>query len=188
MDEPRWVSQSEAARLEAAAGRPVNQSSISRFLATNPDVPVQRGPSGNITLVEYGALSRARGGSLAVQDKLIDRGGVAPRPITGANSTERKRAAEAETAELNLAERKGQLVARESVVSAIETAGVAFTQALERRRRKLATEVAGIADARAVELAIKAADRELLQAIVADLQGAASDLVGEAARPAEGAA
>ena len=51
----QWVSVSDAARMEASAGRAVNKSSISRFLDRNPDVPVRRDDQGRVKLVEYGA-------------------------------------------------------------------------------------------------------------------------------------
>ena len=178
MPEPRWVSVSEAARLEADAGRPVNKSSISRFLQANTDVPVQRDHGGRVDRVDYGKLVAARTASLAVQDRFSSRAEApqVPRPPQGfaqQSATDRKRAADAERAELDLAERKGQVLSRDAAVSAIEAAGVTFVQALERRRRTLAQKLTAVADTRAVELELKSADRSLLETLVVDLHAAA---------------
>jgi hypothetical protein len=175
MSDTRWVSQSEAARLETAAGRPVAQSSISRFLDSNPDVPTRRTAAGKVQFVDYEALSLARGASLSVQDKLAGRERHAPpahvSPEPPRDATSRKRAAEAENAELNLAERKGEVISRAAVTMAVEAAGAAFVQALERRRKPLAQRVATLGDVRAVELELKSADREMLSAVAELLAG-----------------
>jgi hypothetical protein len=178
--EQHWVSQSEAAELETKAGRTVSQSRISRFLADNPDVPVRRAPGGMVRFVEYNALRAARAASLSVQDNLSLRE-TPPARLPGpsaANSTERKRSAEAEAAELRLAERKGELLSRDAASAAIEAAGAAFVQALERRRRSLAQKITGLPDFRAVELELKSADRVLLEALVSDLTKAAQEMSG----------
>lgn len=174
MSEERWVSQSEAADLETQAGRPVSQSRVSRFLADNPDVPVQRAPGGFVRFVEYNALRAARAASLSVQDKLSLRETppAQPKGFPTQDGTARKRNADAETAELNLAERKGELLSRDAAHAAIETAGATFLQGLERRRRGLAQKIVGITDPRAVELELKASDRVLLEALVTDLSAA----------------
>lgn len=174
----RWVSQKEAAELETRAGRACVQSSISRFLARNTDVPVRRGPSGAVQMVEYNALAAARAASLPVQDRQAAQPGrVEPAEFApGARAPSRKRQIEDELLEMQLAEKKGQLVSRASVQSAVETAGLAFVQALDRRRRVLATRLAGVEDVREVELAMKAADRELLETLAGDLAAAADGL------------
>lgn len=179
MTDQRWVSQSEAARLETAAGRPVAQSSISRFLDANPDVLVQRGPTGKVTVVEYGALARARASSLSVNDKLVGRAtepvaDLAPTVRGAVDAAARKRAADAERAELDLAERKRELLSRSAVLQLIEAAGATFIQGLERRRRTLAQKVAGVEDVRLVEHELKSADRTLLEAFVTDLTAASA--------------
>src|ERR1044072_6638625 len=111
MDGERCVSQSEAARHEDVA-----QSSISRFLTQNPDVPVRKTSSSRVQWVELNALSAARGGWLFVQDKQLQREEPAPtvRQIAS-RSTARERAAEAERAVLDLAERKGEVVSKDAV-------------------------------------------------------------------------
>lgn len=178
----RWVSQSEAARLETEAGRPLAQSSVSRFLARNPDVPVQRNSSGAVAFVDYDALVNARRGSLAVQDSREARfeapGGQERPPARSdeGSAATRKRAAEAELAEIGLAERKRELISRAAVQLAIQTAGLAFSQGLDRTRRGTAQRVAGIEDVRAVELALKERDRDLLNALVTALNGAAEGI------------
>lgn len=177
-----WVTQSDAARRETDAGRPVTQSSISRFLSANPDVPVRRSASGSVQAVEYNALAAARQESLGVQDKLFARGDAAPAPAAApavvpmAPAGSRKRQLEEERLELDLAERKGELLDRSAVQMALEAAGVAFVQGLERRRRALATEMTGVTDLRAAELAIKASDRLLLAQLAKDLAKAAEGL------------
>ena len=173
----RWVSVSEAARLEGEAGRPVNKSSISRFIDRNPDVPVRRDSRNRVTEVDYAALAVARGQSLSVQDS---------RPAPAALSTpttalpvvgSRKRDLEVEKLELDLAERKGELLSRAATAMAIDAIGVAFLQGLERRRRTLATQLVGISDQRPMELALKAADTALLNELVGKLQKLAGDMV-----------
>lgn len=173
----RWVSVSEAARLEGEAGRAVNKSSISRFIDRNPDVPVRRDARNRVTEVDYNALAVARAQSLSVQDS---------RPALAASPTptpaapvvgSRKRDLEVEKLELDLAERKGELLSRAATSMAIDAIGVAFLQGLERRRRTLATQLVGISDQRPMELALKAADTALLNDLVGKLQKLAGDIV-----------
>lgn len=179
IDGGRWVSVSDAARLEAEAGRAVNKSSISRFLDRNPDVPVRRDNAGRVREVEYGALANARASSLSVQDSraLAPTSAPVAVPSSAAQGGSRKRALEEEKLELDLAERKGELLSRMAVAMAWETAGVAFVQALERRRRKLVSEIAGMSDLRAAEIAMKTADRKLLEQLAKELGAMASDTV-----------
>lgn len=169
----RWVSVSEAAALETQAGRPINKSSISRFIARNEDLPVKRDAQGRVKEVDYDALVAARGESLSVQDSR-ETAPPAPTAAPAGPAGSRKRALEEEKLELDLAERKGELLPRASVTMAIEAMGVAFTQALERRRRGLATEISGLSDVREAELALKAADRKLLNNLVGELTKLAS--------------
>ena len=163
----RWVSVSEAAALEAKAGRPINKSSISRFIARNEDLPVKRDAQGRVKEVDYDALIQARGESLSVQDSR--QVAEAPSAASAGPAGSRKRALEEEKLELDLAERKGELLSKAAVTMAIEAMGVAFTQALERRRRTLATEVAGMSDVRQAEHVLKQADQKLLNNLVAEL-------------------
>jgi hypothetical protein len=180
--ETRWVSVSDAAALETQAGRPLNKSSVSRFLSRNEDVPVKRDAGGRVQFVDYDALVKARSGSLAVQDSRAVRGEPAPAAQSVATPSEevtaasRKRAAEAEMAEIGLAEKKGLLISRQAVQLAIQSAGVAFQQGLERQRRATAQAVAGEEDVRKVELVLKRRDREVLAALVEDLGKAAEGL------------
>lgn len=177
-----WVSQSEAARRESEAGRPVAQSSISRFIAGNPDIPVRRNAAGQVQAVEYNALAAARRESLGVQDKLFARaedeapqtpaGAVVPMAPAGS----RKRQLEEERLELDLSERKREVLDRAAVEMALENVGVTVMQALERRRRALATELAAIGDLRAAEIAIKASDRKMLEAMVRQFEKVAEGL------------
>jgi hypothetical protein len=173
MADERWVSQSEAARLLGVA-----QSSISRFIAANSDVPVKRSGRGNVETVEFNALTLARGGSLAVQDKVAEREAVNTKTAPGVRGGEEpvRRNMRDEVLALDLAERKGEVLARASVQSAVEGAGLAFVQALERRRRQLASKLAEMSDLRAVELELKASDRLLMEALVRDLTRAAAGL------------
>ena len=173
----RWVSVSEAARLEGEAGRAVNKSSISRFIDRNPDVPVRRDARNRVTEVDYNELAVARAQSLSVQDS---------RPALAASPTptpaapvvgSRKRDLEVEKLELDLAERKGELLSRAATSMAIDAIGVAFLQGLERRRRTLATQLVGISEQRPMELALKAADTALLNDLVGKLQKLAGDIV-----------
>lgn len=173
----RWVSVSEAARLEGEAGRAVNKSSISRFIDRNPDVPVRRDARNRVTEVDYEALAIARASSLSVQDSRqapASVAAVAPAaPVIGS----RKRDLEVEKLELDLAERKGELLSRAAHAMAIDAIGVAFLQGLERRRRTLATQLVGISDQRPMELALKVADTALLNDLVGKLQKLAGDMV-----------
>lgn len=162
----RWVSVSDAAALEAKAGRPINKSSISRFIARNEDLPVRRDAQGRVKEVDYDALVRARGESLSVQDSR--EAPEAPK-LQAVPAGSRKRALEEEKLELDLAERKGELLSKVAVTTAVEAMGVAFTQALERRRRGLATEISGIGDVRQAELVLKQADQKLLGNLVKEL-------------------
>lgn len=176
----RWVSVSEAARLEGEAGRPVNKSSISRFLDRNGDVLVRRDERGRVASVEYGSLARARGGSLSVIDSHAAR---APEPKAskggGLHPRNRKRELEEEKLELDLAERKGEVVDRQAVLMAVETAGLTFTQGLDRRRRRLAQQLEGVTDLREREIIIKQSDRELLTALASALAGAAEGVTAD---------
>lgn len=174
--ETRWVSVSEAARLEGEAGRAVNKSSISRFIDRNPDVPVRRDGRGRVTEVDYAALAIARASSLSVQDSRqapVAAPAAAAAPIIGS----RKRDLEVEKLELDLAERKGELLSKAATSMAIDAIGVAFLQGLERRRRALSTQLVGISDQRPMELALKAADAALLNELVGKLQKLAGDMV-----------
>lgn len=173
MAEERWVSQSEAARLLGVA-----QSSISRFIAANSDVPVKRNDRGRVETVEFNALRAARGESISVQDKAAEREAVQQPPAPGVRGVVEatRRNVRDELAELDLAERKGEVLPRASVQSAIETAGLNFVQGLERRRQALATKLTGMTDRRAVELELKAADRQLMEALVRDLTRAAAGM------------
>jgi hypothetical protein len=164
---------------EAAARAGANKSSISRFLAKNADVPVKRNAAGAVVQVEYEALRAARAGSLSVLDSAETRGAAvqahpapAAVPATAPQSS-RRREIQDELAEIELGQRKGELISRKAVLGAVEAAGVALTQALERRRRALAGKLAGVNDVRAVELELKASDRLLLAALTAELQRAA---------------
>lgn len=177
-----WVSQSEAARRESEAGRPVAQSSISRFIAGNPDLPVRRNVAGQVQAVEYNALAAARRESLGVQDKLLARA-EAEGPQTAAGAVvpmaqpgSRKRQLEEERLELDLAERKREVFDRSAVEMALESIGVTVMQGLERRRRALATEMAEVGDIRTAEIAIKASDRLLLDGLVRELTKVAEGL------------
>lgn len=180
----RWVSVSEAARLEAEAGRPVNKSSISRFLDRNSDVLVKRDDRGRVVSVEYGSLAQARGASLSVVDSHSSRAEPEPKPSRagGLAPRNRKRELEEEKLELDLAERKGEVVDLQAVLMAVETAGLTFSQGLERRRRTLAQALEGVEDARERELIIKRSDRELMAALSKALETAAK---GQAAEPAD---
>lgn len=173
----RWVSVSEAARLEGEAGRAVNKSSISRFIDRNPDVPVRRDARNRVTEVDYEALAVARAQSLSVQDsRPAFTAAPAPPPAAPVVGS-RKRDLEVEKLELDLAERKGELLSRAATSMAIDAIGVAFLQGLERRRRTLATQLVGISDQRPMELALKAADTALLNDLVGKLQKLAGDIV-----------
>lgn len=173
----RWVSVSEAARLEGEAGRAVNKSSISRFIDRNPDVPVRRDARNRVTEVDYNALAVARAQSLSVQDSRPAPAAL-PTPTPAAPVVgSRKRDLEVEKLELDLAERKGELLSRAATSMAIDAIGVAFLQGLERRRRTLATQLVGISEQRPMELALKAADTALLNDLVGKLQKLAGDIV-----------
>lgn len=173
----RWVSVSEAARLEGEAGRAVNKSSISRFIDRNPDVPVRRDARNRVTEVDYEALAVARAQSLSVQDSR-PAFPAAPAPTPAAPVVgSRKRDLEVEKLELDLAERKGELLSRAATSMAIDAIGVAFLQGLERRRRTLATQLVGISEQRPMELALKAADTALLNDLIGKLQKLAGDIV-----------
>lgn len=177
-----WVTQKEAARRETAAGRPISQPNVSRYLSRHAgDVPVELNDGGMVVRLDYETFAAHRSGNLGVLDKAAGRAAVRPRtpaPVHAAqaDATTRKRLAEAERAEIELAARKGELIARATVRRAIQSAGLRFVQALERRRRVLAARVAGVEEVRAVEATLKAADRELLDALVDDLAAAAAAL------------
>lgn len=174
----RWVTVSEAARLEGLDGRSVNKSSISRFIDRNADVPVRRDARGRVQEVDYDALAEARRGSLAVADSRPAGLPFAQLPQAAAAPASRKRALEEEKLELDLAERKAEVLSRAATVMAVETAGLAFVQALERRRRGLANKLEG-RTAREIELELKTADRALLEGLAKDLAGAAAGVTIE---------
>lgn len=179
----QWVSVSDAARLEGAAGRSVNKSSISRFIDRNPDVPVRRDAQGRVVAVEYLALARARASSLSVQDSRAL--GAAPVvPFVGQPPaqapTSRKRELEERKLELDLAEREGDLLDRTAQTMALEAIAVTLVQGLERRRRKLATDLVDLGDVRKGELALKTADQDLLKSIIGKLQEIAGEMIAGA--------
>jgi len=176
----RWVSVSDAARLEGDAGRAVNKSSISRFIDRNPDVPVRRDARGRVAEVEYFALSKARAGSLSVQDSRAFAPPIHPTTASMAAPTSRKRELEERKLELDLAEREGDLLDKTAQTMALEAIAVTLVQALERRRRKLATDLVDLGDVRKGELAIKAADRVLLTTIIGKLQDLTEEFIAGA--------
>lgn len=176
----QWVSVSDAARLEGAAGRAVNKSSISRFIERNPDVPVRRDARSRVVEVEYRALASARAASLSVQDS---RSASPPSIMAFAGQpaapapTSRKRELEERKLELDLAEREGDLLDRTAQTMALEAIAVTLVQGLERRRRKLATDLVDLGDVRKGELALKAADQDLLRSIIGKLQDIAGEMI-----------
>lgn len=164
----RWLTVSEAATQLGC-----NKSSISRFLNKNTDVAVRRNGAGQVVAVEFTALQAARRSSLAVQDhaeRVEAAQPVAAAPVAAVPVSSRRRAVQDEIAELDLAERKGELISRVAVFQAVETAGVALVQAMEQRRRALAQRLAGLNDVRAIEAELKAADRGALTALSAALR------------------
>lgn len=178
--EQDWVTQSEAARRETAAGRPISQSNVQRYLVRNPELPRRHRPDGRLTGLEYNAFSAHRATNLFSADQL-SRHPRAPRPavpqvpvqpvavVPAAPAADdpglRKRRADAERAELQLAELRRDVLPRAAVLAAIESAALAVTQELDRRRRGLAQRLTGLDDPRALEAQLKAADRELLSVL-----------------------
>jgi hypothetical protein len=180
--EQDWVTQSEAARRETAAGRPISQSNVQRYLLRNPELPRRHRPDGRLVGLDYASFSAHRASNLFSADQL-SRHPRAPRlsapaaasaaaapaaasPPASAPAADdpglRKRRADAERAELQLAELRRDVLPRPAVLAAIEAAALAVTQELDRRRRGLAQRLTGLDDPRALEAQLKTADRELL--------------------------
>lgn len=193
-----WVTQTEAAARETAAGRPLTQGNVSRYLVRwAGEIPVERDDRGRIARLCYRTFAEHRAGNLGVADKLQTRQD-APAPLfsaplapvsappqareatpvdpRAAEASTRKRMAEAERAEIALQEQKRLLIPRQAAIRAVETAGTRFVQGLERRRRTLAQRLVGLDDVRAVETLLKEADRALLEALVQDLTAVATGL------------
>ncbi len=141
MDED-WISITEAAARLTAAGDPVDRSTLSRYLKQHGEALPLRA-AGKSNLVAFAALQAHRGENIRIRSMpsevrpAIGRASAPALRFTGSQSdgAARKLQAEAEMREMDLAERRGQLVPAIEVDragrAAIALMQSAFEQALE---------------------------------------------------------
>lgn len=153
MERPElWVSITDAAQRLTALGRPIDRSTLSRYIAQHGEaLPTRR--DGRATLVEFHALCAHRGENIRVTD-------AAPAAVEPAASAAglrgretkrfggsqvdgaaRKAMAQAEMAELDLAERRQQLAPTAEVEQAghdaIALMNASFERAIETEADKV---------------------------------------------------
>lgn len=171
MDTDDWVSITEAAARLTAAGDPVDRSTLSRYLKQHSEALELR-PSGKTNLVEFGALRAHRAENIRIRPVAAPSAVVAggrPAPRFGGSQSDgaaRKAQADAEMREMDLAQRRKELVpvgevdraARESIA----LMQAAFEQALEADAASLAVRYGW--EERTVRLALKAHARKGLDA------------------------
>lgn len=141
MDED-WISITEAAARLTEAGDPVDRSTLSRYLKQHGEALPLRA-AGKSNLVDFAALLAHRGENIRIRSMpsevrpAIGRASAPATRFTGSQSdgAARKLQAEAEMREMDLAERRGQLVPAIEVDragrAAIALMQSAFEQALE---------------------------------------------------------
>lgn len=136
-----WVSITDAAQRLTALGRPVDRSTLSRYIAQHADaLPSRR--DGRATLVEFWALCAHRGENIRVAEPA-----PAEVPAAAAEATRsrgarfggsqvdgaaRKAMAQAEMAELDLAERRRELTPTAEVEQAGHDAIALMNSAFDR--------------------------------------------------------
>lgn len=171
-----WITVTEAAARESAAGRKITKGNVSRYLKRFSELPVRKDTNDRVVQVEYAALRAHRETSVQVDDKQTAMAEAAPRGASTApappSASDRKRAAEAERAELELAARKGELISRATVTRAIADIGVALSQAIDRAALPLAQRLEGL-DTRAAELEIKRTFRDMQTSVAQQLDDVA---------------
>jgi len=177
----RWVSLVEAAALEAAEGRPLSKPTVCRYLKRHPEIPVQRSRNGAVVRkLDYAAFRAHRLSNINVADAhpaamapaepagafftpnplpLLPGAQIAP--SAPATAAARKTEAQAQKVELELAERTGRLVGRQAASRAVQELGAAFSAALDKLERRLATRVVGVEDERAAQTVIRGECRSL---------------------------
>lgn len=134
-----WLSITEAAARLTAAGDPVDRSTLSRYLKQHSEALAVR-PDGKSNLVEFGALKTHRAENIRLKAPIQSARLPAVPPARVASSqseaSARKLAADAEMREMDLAERRGQLVPASEVDragrAAIALMQASLEQALER--------------------------------------------------------
>lgn len=163
----------------AAKATGLSASTISRYLRRYPELNRGAGKRPRVSVAELNAhrarfVNAARSNSHA--GGLMDDPPAAAaenepgerrspdRPTYAAAKTLRE-AAQAQTAQLDLAERLGQLLARADVEAALTEAGATLQQKQQQRRRALAEILAAAGgDVRAIAAALEDDDRALLNA------------------------
>ena len=157
-----WVSISEAAKRLTAAGDRVDRSTLSRYLKQHGEaLPLK--DSGKSRLVEFGALTAHRGENIRIQMRQGDADPAAkktdagkPQPTVPSGQM-RKAMAEAEIKELELAQRRGQLVpvgeVDEGARDAVALMNSAFDRAIDGEAATLSVKYGW--DERTVRLALK---------------------------------
>lgn len=173
---------------EAARELGLNPSTVSRWVRQYPEL--NRGTDDEIDVdIEKLREHRAQNVNAAMsgnhaglfqdenenQDASPAAGGGEDRgSVTPGLAAARTRVAEAQAhkAELDLAERLGEVVDLAGVEAAFRTAGVALRQAMESRARPLSEVLAGMTDARAIALRLDEEDRALLTRVMNELRKA----------------
>lgn len=160
-----WISITEAAARLTAAGDPVDRSTLSRYLKQHSEALAVR-PDGKSNLVEFGALKAHRGENIRLKAPSHSPRIPAAQPQRSASSqseaSARKLAADAEMREMDLAERRGQLVPASEVDragrSAVALMQSSFEQALEREASSAALKYGW--DERTLRIVLKGFQRQ----------------------------
>lgn len=160
-----WVSITEAARRLTALGRPVDRSTLSRYVSKHAEALPTR-TDGKATLVEFRQLCAHREENIRIVDLDLPAVSAEPRHVspagrshkeTQAGGAARKANAQAEMAELDLAERKRELTPVSEVDRAARDAVAlmrsAFDRAVESQAEVLALKYGW--DPRLVRTALK---------------------------------
>lgn len=147
-----WISVSEAARRLTTSGDRVTQSSLARYLAHYSDA-LETKRDGKLRLVEYNALVLHRSENIR-----IEAARDAGRKRVDLVPSRRKVMAEAELKEMDLAQRRGQLVIAgevdEAARNALAVMKAGFDRAIEPEAASLSVRYGW--DERALRLGLKA--------------------------------
>lgn len=166
-----------ASVTEAAKALGVNKSTISRYVAANPEL--NHAEAGKPPAVDIDELSAHRGNTVNKlmsgnhASDLIDEGDndedKPPQLIGYAKSKAEREAANASMAQLQLAERVGQVCDKAGTEDAAYELGQMLTELLNSRNRRLADELATMADPREIRARLDAEDRDLLGELVIEI-------------------
>lgn len=128
-----WVSVTEAAARLTASGDKISRSTLSRYLAQHDEALATK-RDGRKTLVEYHALAGHRAENIRLEGKPPARPEQPsePQKPTQISGAARKAMADAELRELDLAERRGELVPVSEVDKGMRDAVALMQSSFER--------------------------------------------------------